>query len=125
MSTQHIYHRLRSDLQQALKSRDKRKAESLKIIISLIDNASAIPTTETNSTALNSSIAGATAGTGSTEMPRKELTDADIRHILQQEINELDEVRKSLNDSTGAAYNQDLKYKINLLNLYIHDSPAQ
>lgn len=78
-----IRDRMRRDLTPAMRDRDMPKVRALRSALGAIDNAEAVPTT-----ARAGAIEAAAVGVGATETARRELTDADVRDVLQQEVDE-------------------------------------
>jgi len=84
-----LVERIRQDQRAAMKQGYRVELSELRTILARIANAEAVPVSETiNST--SGPIAGATAGVGSTEMPRRELSLADVRDAIAEEIDEID-----------------------------------
>lgn len=77
---------LRADLTTALKSRDEVRIGALRSMLAAIANAEAVPVVD--GPLLAGPIAGAAAGVGATEVPRRELSAADIEAILRREIDD-------------------------------------
>jgi uncharacterized protein YqeY len=74
---------LRSALSDALKARDKTAMAALRSAIAAIDNAESVPVGERRAGAIE------LAGTlGAAEVPRKVLTEDDIRMIVQCEVSD-------------------------------------
>ena len=89
ISVQGMRSRLRHHLTIAIKARDRVAVAALRSAIAAIENAEAIqskssPNRETNS----EHIAGATSGVGSSDVARRELTDADVAAIVREQIEE-------------------------------------
>jgi glutamyl-tRNA synthetase len=82
--------RLRSDLTAALKARDRTAVSALRSAIAALDNAEAVDLVErgTQPAAASSHIAGASAGAGSADVPRRTLTDDEIEAIVAGQIEE-------------------------------------
>lgn len=88
---------LRAQLLTARKDRNQTRVSALRSALSAIDNAET-PDAETpdadtsRETPListpNGTIAGAATGLGSTEVARRQLTDAEIRALLRAEVDE-------------------------------------
>lgn len=74
-----IREQMKADLTQAMKARDSLAVTTLRSVLGAIDNAEAIPVTEAK-------IPVEPVIGKSNEAPRKLLTAADIRQILQHEI---------------------------------------
>lgn len=79
---------LRRDLTAALKSRDRVTVSALRSALAAIDNAESIPVEEKTPVMSSEHLAGTSSGLGSGEAPRRELTDADLRAIVEREVQE-------------------------------------
>ncbi|MBB4685577.1 polyprenol phosphomannose-dependent alpha 1,6 mannosyltransferase MptB [Amycolatopsis jiangsuensis] len=80
---------LRDDLKVALKSRDRAAVTALRSALAAIDNAEAVPVGPTVDTTVgNERVAGVAVGLGAAEVPRRDLTDADVRSIVENEVRE-------------------------------------
>jgi uncharacterized protein len=88
---------LRTELLAARKDRDATRVSALRSALSAIDNAGAVPTAtlgsatpvDVNPDAPSSGkIANAVVGLGAAEVVRRELSDAQIRDLVQSEIDE-------------------------------------
>ena len=81
--------RLRQDLTAALRARDQVAIAALRSAIAAVDNAESVDATSANSNAASSQhIAGATAGAGSSDAPRRELGHHDVISIVRGEVDE-------------------------------------
>jgi uncharacterized protein YqeY len=79
---------LRADLTAALKARDQVAVTALRSALAAIDNAEAVPADHPSSSfSGNEHVAGA-ASLGATEAARRDLTEADLRSIVEQEVRE-------------------------------------
>jgi len=82
---------LRDDLKAALKSRDRAAIMALRSALAAIDNAEAVPVGQAPGLAAgNEHVAGAAVGLGASEAPRRDLTAADLRSIVENEVRERD-----------------------------------
>ncbi|MGO9899092.1 MAG: GatB/YqeY domain-containing protein [Solirubrobacteraceae bacterium] len=80
---------MRGDLIAAMKARDDLAVVALRSAIAAIDDAEAIDVDRTASRDANSEhIAGASAGVGSTEAPRRVLSDADEHAVVRAQAEE-------------------------------------
>ncbi|OHU19342.1 hypothetical protein BKG76_19755 [Mycobacteroides franklinii] len=91
MTSNHDPHALRAtmrtDLSVALKARNSEAVSALRTAIAAIDNAESVDSTM--DTTLNSThIAGAATGLGATEAPRRTLSPADVRTIVQAQVDD-------------------------------------
>jgi uncharacterized protein YqeY len=84
-----VRERMRAGLTVAMKARDMATVRAIRSALGAIDNAEAVDTTvESESIDVDSKIAGAAAGAGSTEVGRRTLDDRDIAVLLQAEIDD-------------------------------------
>ncbi|MEV0674782.1 glutamyl-tRNA amidotransferase [Mycobacterium sp. NPDC050441] len=83
----HWRDRLRQSLLAARKSRDTDTVSAIRSALSAIDNAET-PQADQTDTRTGGPIAGAVSGVGSTEVARRELSNAEIRSLIQAEIDE-------------------------------------
>ncbi|MGH2892432.1 MAG: GatB/YqeY domain-containing protein [Solirubrobacteraceae bacterium] len=88
-SLQSIRSRLRHDLTVALKARDRVAVAALRSVRAAIDNAEAVDVNPLARRDTSSGhIAGATAGVGSSDVERRELSDADVSAIVGGQVEE-------------------------------------
>jgi hypothetical protein len=82
-----LHERLRQDLKDALRARDRVAVRVLRTALSAIANAEAQPDLDGTPTSLRSEgpIAGAAAGVGASDVARRTLDDREIRSILAKE----------------------------------------
>lgn len=80
--------RLRADLTSAIKARQRDAVSALRTVIAAIDNAEAVEAPASQTEPTDEHIAGARAGVGSTEVPRRVLCLADALGLVQAEISE-------------------------------------
>jgi len=84
-----MHSRLRRDLTLALKARDAVAVAALRSAIAAIENAEAIEFKSPPSREMGSGhIAGAAAGVGSSDVARRELSDADMAAIVKAQVEE-------------------------------------
>lgn len=80
---------LRRDLTAALKARDRATVAALRSALAAIDNAEAVPVDQGKTrVAEGEHIAGAAIGAGSADVDRHQLTDSDVRAIVEKEASE-------------------------------------
>ncbi|MDF3338786.1 glutamyl-tRNA amidotransferase [Mycolicibacterium septicum] len=84
---QHWRDHLRESLLAARKSRDTVGVTAIRSALSAIDNAET-PQADQTDTRIGGAIAGAVVGVGSTEVARRTLSDAEIRDLIQAEVDE-------------------------------------
>lgn len=93
--------------------RNRTKTEALQSVLARISNAEAVPIPESQeSTTTN-------MGVGSTEVARRTLTEQDIRQIIQDELDELEDAIASMAGAPGNPYATDLKRKANIFEAYL------
>lgn len=78
---------LRESLLAARKARDTTRVAALRCALSAIDNAET-PDAVTLDGRTDGPVAGALSGLGAGEVARRELTDVEIRDLIQHEIDE-------------------------------------
>ena len=81
--------KLSKDLKNAMRERDEIAIKTIRSLISEIDNAGAVVVEKPKVMPMSGGIAGATDGIGSSEVPRRELSELDIKQIVQREIDEI------------------------------------
>jgi uncharacterized protein len=80
---------LRRDLAVALKARDRVAISALRSTLAAIDNAEALPAGPPAPGAVGSEhVAGSVAGLGAAEVERRQLTEHDVRGVVQAEMHE-------------------------------------
>lgn len=79
---------MRRDLTAAMKARQPDAVAALRTALAALDNAEAVPVEHLPEIDGDGPVAGARTGVGSTEMPRRELSLADVRAILRAQIAE-------------------------------------
>ncbi|EHR62573.1 GatB/YqeY domain-containing protein [Saccharomonospora cyanea] len=78
---------LRQDLTAALKTRDRVAIAALRSALGAIDNAEAVPVDSAQATGTDSEhVAGAASGVGAAETRRRDLTEAELRSIVENEV---------------------------------------
>ena len=83
-----MHSRLRHDLTLALKARDAVAVAALRSAIAVIENAEAVESESSSREMGSGHIAGATAGVGSSDVARRELSDADMAAIVNAQVEE-------------------------------------
>ncbi|MFD2472531.1 polyprenol phosphomannose-dependent alpha 1,6 mannosyltransferase MptB [Amycolatopsis silviterrae] len=80
---------LRAGLKSALKNRDRVAASALRSALAAIDNAEAVPIEQrADSRVGDEHVAGAAVGLGAAETARRDLSEADVRGIVEREVAE-------------------------------------
>lgn len=85
---------MRADLLTAMKAREKDAVTALRVGLGALDTAEAVPVGELDPRTGSEHVAGATAGLGSSEAARRELTLDRARAVLRAEL----EDRRSIAD---------------------------
>lgn len=80
---------MRRELTAALKTRDRVTASALRSALAAIENAEALPADHTAvRTVANEHIAGSVVGHGAAEVERRDLSDLEVRAIVETEVQE-------------------------------------
>lgn len=87
MNAELIRQKLQEGLRRAMKARDAPALAALRSALAAIANAEAVEGTPAGR-ASTGPFAGAVDGLGAGEVPRRQLTDADVRMIMDREIAE-------------------------------------
>ena len=103
MNTETLVANIRSDLLEARKQRDVVKSQALLSLVNTIDNASAV----------NTPIV-----IGATKVARQVLTVDDVKEIIKNEINEMQEA-SAIYKNINTEKTEELATKIALLKNYI------
>lgn len=93
---------IKANLVRAIKVRNGVEVSTYRSLLARISNAEAVSTSDQSAAAFGP-IAGAGAGVGSTEAPRKQLTYADLQQIIRDEIEEIQAAKQGLNQSSDYA----------------------
>ncbi len=81
---------LRNRLTAAMRARDRQTAGTIRSVLAALENAEALPVTQHGTMAATSEhIAGAAAGLGAAEAPRRTLSADDERALVEREVAEL------------------------------------
>ena len=80
--------RLRGALKGVLARRDRTAVAALRSAIAALDNAEAVPVARERARVTDGPIAGAAAGIGATEAPRRRLSARDERSIVEGQVRE-------------------------------------
>jgi hypothetical protein len=102
-----IRDRMQADLAAAMRARDARRTSVLRTTLSAVANAEAIEVP---------------AGTTATEVPRRELTEDDIRLVVEGERADLEAVAAQLRDRGMHDEADDLAAKAEVLGAYLAQS---
>jgi hypothetical protein len=113
-----IRSRLSIDLRNAMKEKDSLAVNAIRSLMSAIDNAGAVPVEKPEVMPISGGIAGATEGLGSSEALRKELSDGEIKQIIQKEIDEMAKAVELINDSSYPESKERIE-QINILKTYL------
>ncbi len=113
--------RLRADLVQAMRERRSEVVSALRTAIAAIDNAEAVAPSDTPAPPTSEHIAGAHAGVGTADAPRRELSPDDARTLLLHQITErvTEADRYEEHDQADAA--QRLRREAEALQVYVAD----
>jgi uncharacterized protein len=86
VSTPPLRQRLRAALPAAMKARDRVAVAALRSTLAAIDNAEAVE--EAGSAGRSLAIEQSPVGVGAAEVARRELTEAQVEHIVRAEVAE-------------------------------------
>jgi uncharacterized protein len=106
MSGSPLRTRLRARLTVAMRERDKAVAASLRSTLAALENAEAVAAPSSPVTATSKHVAGGAVGLGSAEAQRRELSEADEREVVAQEVAELTDAAAAY-DGAGAGERAD------------------
>lgn len=82
-----VRQRLRDDLKRAIKAQDQLAVRALRTALGAIDNAEAVGTASERISIMQSEhVAGAAAGAYSADVPRRELSEAEVALIVRQQV---------------------------------------
>jgi uncharacterized protein YqeY len=80
---------LRDDLKAALKARNRVATTALRSALAAMENAESVPADRPlDSSTGNEHVAGAATGLGAADVERRQLTEADLRSIVENEMRE-------------------------------------
>jgi uncharacterized protein YqeY len=80
---------LRDDLKAALKARNRVAITALRSALAAMENAESVPADRPlDSSTGNEHVAGAATGLGAADVERRQLTEADLRSIVENEMRE-------------------------------------
>lgn len=80
--------RIKTDLTVAMRMRDRTTMAVLRDVLAVIDNAQARDASEASGGISSSQVAGASLGAGSSDVDRRELSDADVYNLISAERDE-------------------------------------
>jgi uncharacterized protein YqeY len=119
---------LRAQLLTARKNRDQTRVSALRSALSAIDNAEtpdvATPDGATSEVLTDGPIAGAGSGLGSTEVARRQLTDAQIRALIRAEVDERLSAAEQLADNGAEDRAAAVRSEADVLTAVLADGSA-
>ena len=110
--------KLSADLKNAMKEKNEIAIKTIRSLISEIDNAGAVIVEKPKIMPMSGGIAGATDGVGSSEVPRRELSEIEIRQIIQKEIDEISKTIELVKQHSQLDTEQFIK-QIEILKKYL------
>lgn len=111
---------LRRDLTAALKSRDRVAIAALRSALAAIENAEALPADHPVPSAAESKhIAGSAVGLGAAEADRRQLTETDLRAIVEAEVHERSVAAREYEQLGRNDLAQRLRSEADLLRRYL------
>ncbi|MGD8373955.1 MAG: hypothetical protein PVI21_03805 [Candidatus Woesebacteria bacterium] len=117
-NTQTLIDQIKKDAITARKQHDMLTASTLQSLLARITNSEAVAAQKASDTK-SGHIANASAGVGSTEAPRKELSVDDIKNIINDEINELKQATEHFSKDNTSPYLNELNKKILIATKYL------
>jgi len=112
--------RLRRDLTEAMKARDSVAVAALRSAIAAIDNAGAVDVASDQTASVGSEhFAGAVAGLGAAEAPRRNLSEAEIEAIVAAQVRERLEAAERYDALGEAAGSERLRGEAAVLSNYL------
>lgn len=105
-----IIQTLQHDLLAARKAKNRTEVQALQATLARITNAQAVASVPS---------AEPTIGVGSSEAPRRELTDTQQMALIKDELAELQEAYASMKEHAEHPYAAELKAKIHVLERYV------
>ena len=115
---------LRKDLTAALKARDHVAIGALRSALAAIDNAEAVSVDSPIDNPIgNTHVAKAALGLGAAEVERRHLTEADVRAIIQNEIQERLLAAEQYNKLGRTDLVERLRDEVEVLNRYVESAP--
>ena len=116
-----LHKRLRADLTDALRARDRESVRVLRTVLAAIANAEAQPAADLTAMSLRSEgvIAGAVDGVAAAEVARRDLDTAAVRAIVQAERDERVTSAEDLAGRGAAAAAAALRAEAAFLDRYV------
>jgi|GEM_PF-4680055 len=115
---ENIRNKLSLDLRDAMKQGDTTAVETIRSLISDIDNAGAVFVKDPEIMPMSGNIAGATSGLFSTEVERKDLSESDIKDLIKKEIDDILKTIDMIKDNSKI-HSDKLSRKIEILKKYL------
>lgn len=110
--------KLSADLRIAMKEKNEIAIKTIRCLISEIDNAGAVIVEKPKVMPMSGGIAGATEGVGSSEVPRRNLSETEIIQIIQREIDEISKTIELVKQHSQLSTEQFIK-QIEILKKYL------
>lgn len=117
---------MRHDLAEALKARDGVAVDALRSALSALGNAEAVGVREspTGAQPVSEHFAGAVAGLGATEVPRRRLTDAEVDAIVAAEVADRLNAAADADRSGHPVHARRLRAEAQVLSRYLPPPPS-
>lgn len=109
-----LIERMRQDMRQALKARERNTLDELRSLLARISNAEAITPPDA---VIGGQVAGAAEGVGSTEAQRKQLSPADVHAIIVAEAHEIESTLAGIDKTNDYAI--QLREKLAVIQKYL------
>ncbi len=111
MTTSNVRPELKTRLTSAMRERDRAVASAIRSALAALDNAEAVPIASVAGPAEGASehVATAHVGVGSSDAPRRELSDTEERDVLSDEVAELRSAAQELESHGSNDRAEDLR----------------
>lgn len=109
-----------------MKARDKPAVSALRSALAAIDNAEAVrldaaPAADTAS----ADVAGAVAGVGSAEVPRRDLSPAEVHAVVRNAISERETAAAHYHSAGRTDAAEGLRYEVQVLSSFVDGEQAR
>jgi uncharacterized protein YqeY len=120
----HMRANLRDDLTAAMKARNHVAVTALRSALAAIENAETVPVDlPLDSSTGNEHVAGAATGLGAAEAPRRQLTEVDLRSIVENEMRERSAAAEEYEQIGRTDLAERLRAEAEVLSRYVTDCP--
>ncbi len=110
--------KLSADLKTAMKEKNEIAIKTIRSLISEIDNRGAVIVKKPKVMPMSGGIAGATDGIGSSEVLRRDISEIEIKQIIQKEIDEINKTIELVKKHSQLGTGQFVK-QVEILQKYL------